>query len=162
MIHSEWFLVASSLTAAGQAGVESAAPPATNGSNVNVVGMPSGAQPPVGAIPATGAQTAAPGPGTVPAAPPRSPDMSLFWMMGGVMLLFILINVFAGRGERKRRARMLASMGKGDKVMMSGGAIGTIAEISDSEVVLRVEEGKVRFARTSVQQVLESRQAQGA
>jgi preprotein translocase subunit YajC len=52
---------------------------------------------------------------------------------------------------------MMASLKKQDKVQMIGGEIGTIAELTDDEVVLRVEEGRIRFARSAVQAVLASK-----
>jgi preprotein translocase subunit YajC len=49
---------------------------------------------------------------------------------------------------------MMSSMKKSDKVMTAGGIIGTIAEMTDDEVVLRLEEGKVRVSRSSIQAVI--------
>lgn len=160
MLHTDWFSLVGTSAALLQPQVEPstapAAPAASAAPPVNVVGVP-------GATP-TGTQnsttTGQPGsnPNTaLPPAPVRQ-DMSLIWLMGGVMLLVVILPIFTGRGERKRRAAMMSAIGRGDKVLMSGGVIGTISELSDSEVVVRVEEGKIRYAKASVQQVLESSQ----
>lgn len=156
MNHPDWFaFTAFSTTAALQAEVGGGAASGP----VNVVGLPAGAQP-SGSAPIAG--TASSQQASLPPAPPRSADLTFVWMMGGVMLFIIAIQVFAGRGERKRRQKMMAAVGKGDRVVMSGGVIGTIAELGDSEVVVRVEEGRIRFAKSSIQQVIESVQRQGA
>ncbi|MBL8962724.1 MAG: preprotein translocase subunit YajC [Phycisphaeraceae bacterium] len=156
MNHPDWFAFAAvsmSATMQAESGGGSGSTP------VNVVGLPSGSQPSPSASGegATSTQQA-----SLPPAPPRSADLTFVWMMGGVMLFIIAIQVFAGRGERKRRQKMMSTIGKGDRVVMSGGVIGTIAELGETEVVVRVEEGRIRFAKSSIQQVIESVQRQGA
>lgn len=153
MMHADWLSQVSVSSVQVLAQVEGSAPPAAGGTP-SVAGLPTGAQPGAGGATTTGAPvTGQPG-GALPVQ--QKPDFSIIWMMGGAMLLIILIQVFAGRGERKRRATMMSSMGKGDKVLMTGGVIGTIAEMADNEIVVRVEEGKIRFSKAAVQQVLES------
>ncbi|HLO42126.1 MAG TPA: preprotein translocase subunit YajC [Phycisphaerales bacterium] len=160
MLHADWLspvFVSASLMqpeAASQ-------PPAAPGGTPNVAGLPAGAQ---GGGAATGqsADQTAGGPGvtgqptSAPLPAAQGNPMSILWMVGGMMVLMILIQVFAGRGERKRRAAMMSNLGKGDKVLMTGGVIGTVSELSDSDLVVRVEEGKIRFSKSAVQQVLES------
>lgn len=129
----------------------SAAPP------INVVGVP-GAGP--GAASAPGAaQTgtvSAPGGTTGIPAQPASPlgGTGFMVLMGGMLVLMIGMSVLAGRKDKKRRQELMSSMKKGDRVLMAGGMIGTITELSDDELVLRVEEGRIRFSRSSVQQIL--------
>ncbi len=162
MLHSDWFsVVISSASVAQVQGEVSAAPPAPAPTTpppgpVNVVGLPAGTTPATTPGAAPGTTTSTTGQNPPLPAPARAQDMSFIWLMGGAMLLIVLVQIFAGRGERKRRAAMMSSVGKGDKVLMSGGMIGTVSELSDTELVLRVEEGKVRFSRSALQQVLES------
>lgn len=119
--------------------------------NPNMVGLPDGAQP---AAPAGTASQGAPvGPST--GAPPASPFGGQFlFLMVGVMALMIFMQVMTGRKEKKKRAELMASMKRGDKVQTIGGIIGTIAEIRDDDMVLKLEEGKVRVTRSSVATVL--------
>jgi preprotein translocase subunit YajC len=78
-----------------------------------------------------------------------------------IMLLFLVVMLvlpaMAGRKQKKQRAEMLSSIARHDRVQTVGGMIGTVAEIRDDEVVLKVDEStntKIRFARSSIQQVL--------
>jgi preprotein translocase subunit YajC len=53
------------------------------------------------------------------------------------------------RREREHRA-LLSSLKRGDRVVTAGGVIGTIEDIDENEVVLAVEEGKLRIAKSSI------------
>jgi len=82
-----------------------------------------------------------------------------FIMLLAVMLLFVFL-MGGGRREKKKRAAMIAAMGKGDKVQTIGGIRGTVVEVKDDEVVLKVDENantRLRFATSAVQSVLESK-----
>jgi preprotein translocase subunit YajC len=120
---------------------------ATPAQAVNPVGVPGATQGVTGA-PSGGSQP-------LPAASTgsgNSPNMIL-WLFPIIAVLF-LTTMMTGRKDKKKKAEMMSSLKKQDKVQMIGGEIGTIAEISDDEVVLRVEEGRIRFARSAVQAVL--------
>jgi preprotein translocase subunit YajC len=119
---------------------------------------------PVPAAPQSPAAAPAPGttgaPGTAPTGTPSA--QSLF--TGPIGILMILMVVFmlvtpmlAGRKEKKKRAELMSSLKRQDKVQMLGGIIGTIVEIGDEDVVVRVEEGKIRFHKSAIQSVLASR-----
>ena len=69
------------------------------------------------------------------------------------------MSIMAGRKEKKRKAAMLDALGRHDRVMMSGGMIGTIVEVKSDEVLVRVDEGtntKILFTKAAVQSVLKS------
>ncbi|MFG0257385.1 MAG: preprotein translocase subunit YajC [Phycisphaerales bacterium JB043] len=89
---------------------------------------------------------------------PVSPMGGLFFpLLIGMFLLMIVMSVFSGRKQKRQRAELLSSLGKHDKVQTVGGVIGTIVELKDSEIVLKVDEAtntKIRFARSSVQTVI--------
>ncbi len=110
---------------------------------------------PAGVVPATGGAPAGPSGGTRPA----SPDWSFLVLMVGVFGLLILMTAMGGRKERRRRAQLLSSLKKQDRVQTTGGIIGTIVELKDDEVVLKVDEGKIRFTRSAVAAIL--REARG-
>ncbi len=79
------------------------------------------------------------------------------WVILLMFMFMIGMQVFAGRKERKKRAAMLGSLARHDRIQTVGGLIGTVAEVRDSEVVLKVDEStntKVRVARGAVQQIL--------
>ena len=64
------------------------------------------------------------------------------------VLYFLLIRP-QRRREREHRA-LLSALKRGDRVMTAGGIIGTIEDIDENEVILAVEEGKLRIAKSSI------------
>ncbi|MFG0276058.1 MAG: preprotein translocase subunit YajC [Phycisphaerales bacterium] len=91
-------------------------------------------------------------------APPPSPfGGGMLLIFVGFFMLLILMQVFGGRKQKKQREQMLSSLARHDRVQTIGGVIATVAEVRDNEVVLKVDEAtntKVRFARSSIQQIL--------
>lgn len=113
---------------------------------------PGAAPAPAGTPGATGT-TAPGGPGGAPAGSPLGFMLPLMVVLGGV----ILLQVFASRKQEKKRRALLNSVKKYDKVLTLGGIIGTVVEIRDDEVVLKVDEHsstKIRFTRSAIQQVI--------
>lgn len=86
----------------------------------------------------------------------------LFVMIGG----FILLYVWMGRGRRKqetKRKQMIADLKKGDKVNTIGGIIGTVIEVREDEVTVKVDETnnvRMKFARRAIQGVGEERKSE--
>ncbi len=79
------------------------------------------------------------------------------FMLMGLMVFMIVMSSMGQRKEKKKRAELLNSLGKHDRVQTTGGVIGTISEIRGDEVVVKVDEStntKIRFARSAVQQIL--------
>jgi preprotein translocase subunit YajC len=132
---------------------DAAAPAAPR--TVEIPGLPTAPAAATTAAPATGtAQPVA----AVPAPKPTSAgDMSFLFILTGFMVLLILMSVFSGRKEKKRRLELLSSLSNNDRVQTIGGILGTIVEIKDDEITLRVDENtntRIRFSRASIQQVL--------
>lgn len=131
------------------------------------------APPPPSAPPATpapsptDATTTAPSGGAggqnLPPAQPRSPfDGMFFIFLLGILVLMFFFSMRSQSKEKKRRQQMLEALKKGDRVQTVGGIIGTIADVRENEVVLKVDEGanvKLRFARSAIQTVVESKQS---
>jgi preprotein translocase subunit YajC len=76
------------------------------------------------------------------------------------ILMFAVFYFLLIRPQQKRqkaRNAMLSALKKGDKVVTIGGLHGTIAEITDDVVVLRVNEStKLTFERAAVNTVVNS------
>ncbi len=77
--------------------------------------------------------------------------------------LVLVIGVFwwiMSRGQSKQRRQyqeMLAALKKNDRVQTVGGILGTVVDVRDNEVVLKVDETnnvKLRFNRTAIKEVL--------
>lgn len=111
---------------------------------------------PAGA-PGAAPTTLTPGSPNAPAGSAPAPGGSMMSMMLPILLVFVVmifLTSMTGRRERKKRAELMSSLKKHDKVQTMGGVIGTIAEINDHEVVLRLEEGRMRVSRAAIQTVL--------
>jgi preprotein translocase subunit YajC len=126
---------------------------------------PSTAQPPTSdqVIPAPAAPAGTTGqPGSTTAPSQQQGTGSSFTMLLSILLivvLFMVMSSFTGRKDKKKRAQMMSSLGKGDKVITIGGQIGVVDQVRDNEVVLRVDENsnaRARFTKAAIQQVLES------
>ncbi|MBC7835453.1 MAG: preprotein translocase subunit YajC [Phycisphaerales bacterium] len=120
-----------------------------------LVGAPAG---PVGS-PATGQPASATGPaGGGGGGNPMSMG-PLIWLLPALLVFMVLSTVMASRKEKRRRSELMSSIKKGERVLTSGGIIGTIVEMKDedNEVVLRVDEvsnTRIRFAKSAIAQVL--------
>jgi preprotein translocase subunit YajC len=123
--------------------------------NPSMVGLPEGSQ--QAPAPGTTQQPVGPAPGAQPSSPFGGMQLLLpLILMFGIM---IVMQVFTGRKEKRRRQEMLSSMKKGDRVQTAGGIIGTIAEIHEDDMILRLEEGRMRVARSSVQGIVKEARA---
>ncbi|CAG0983264.1 hypothetical protein PHYC_01883 [Phycisphaerales bacterium] len=134
-----------------QAGTEAGAAPASTGTPVQGVGVPGASSTPTGT---TGAPAGLGGP---PAGAPSGGMGPIMWLLPGMLVVMILMSWLSSRKDKKRQAELMANIKKGDRVQMMGGIIGSIVELGDTEVVLRVEEGRIRFARTAIVGLVQSR-----
>lgn len=64
---------------------------------------------------------------------------NIFFFMIIMTVGMLLIMSLSGRKEKKKRAQLLASLGKKDKVRTAGGIIGTVIELKDDEVLLETD-----------------------
>jgi len=114
---------------------------------------------------AAGAVSSGSGTATAPAggaggAPPpvRGGDSTIIFLVLGLLVVMILMTTFTGRRQRKQREAMLGALRKHDRVMTTGGIIGSVVEIKPRTVVLKVDESsntRITFSRESIQQVIE-------
>ena len=87
---------------------------------------------------------------------PQGIDWKFPLLMIGV---FVLLYFWMGRSRRKTEAKrrdMLAALKKGDKVTSVGGIVGTVIEVREDELVVKVDETnnvRMRFARWAVRGV---------
>lgn len=123
-----------------------AAPP--QAAPVKAVGMP-------GVQPTSATQT----PGSAPSASPQPQNSLLMWMLPVLLLVMIIPSFLGNKREKKKRDELISSIKKHDRVQTLGGIIGTVQDMTDTEVVLKVEEGRIRFAKSAIQTVLKSAHA---
>lgn len=95
-------------------------------------------------------------------APPANNGLGMLYLLLPLALVFFMLSM-GGRKEKKKRAAMLASMSKGDKIQTVGGILGTVVEVRDDEIVVKVDENantRLRFSRSAIQSILESKNAE--
>lgn len=103
--------------------------------------------------------TPVPNGGGPPAGQPSS-GLNMLLVMGAVMVFLIVISTISGNKEKKKRAQLLASVGLHDRVQTIGGVIGTVVQVRDDEIILRVDDAnntRITFARSAVQGILKKR-----
>lgn len=83
------------------------------------------------------------------------------WQMLGYMAILFFIFWFIvfrpRKQEQKQREKLLGQIKKHDKVMTIGGVIGTVMEVRDDEVILKVDDNsntRMKFIRGSIQKVI--------
>ena len=84
--------------------------------------------------------------------PPRSPLMQyLPFILIFVVMYFIL---FRGpRKKQKQQKQMIQALTKNDKIQTIGGIIGTVVDIKDNEITLKVDESnntKIKILRSAI------------
>jgi preprotein translocase subunit YajC len=92
--------------------------------------------------------------GTTPTGTPAGSGLGFFVPMMLILVAMIVFTSLAGRKQRKLRQQMLASIKRGDRIVTTGGVIGTITDLNDSEMTLRVDEAsntKIRFRRAAIE-----------
>ena len=103
--------------------------------------------------PSTGTPAGAPA-GQAPAG-----GSNIFFLAMVMMVGMFLIMSLSGRKEKKKRAAMLSTLDKRDKVRTAGGIIGTIIEVKDDEVLIETDRSshtRLWLARGSVSTVIDS------
>lgn len=96
-----------------------------------------------------------------PAGTPQPSGMDTFFRtIFPLILMFIVLYWLLFRGQRKeqdKHRQMLANLKKNDRVQTIGGILGTIVDVRDNEVVLKVDESnntKIRFNRGAIKELL--------
>lgn len=112
---------------------------------------------PTGTPPAGGDATTT-DPGAAPEGSAPAPGLGDFMfpilLMVGIMWVLLIL---PQRREKKKRAKMMVEMTKGAKVQTVGGILGTIVELKEHEVVIKVDESsntRMRFTRGAIHSVL--------
>ena len=96
---------------------------------------------------------------TQPVQPPGGAGDFLRSPLVPLVIVMIFLWWFMSRGKNKERQRyeqMLASLKKNDRIQTIGGVIGTVVDVRDNEVVVKVDETnnvKIRFNRTAIKDV---------
>lgn len=77
-----------------------------------------------------------------------------------VVVIFGIFMLFMSNSKRKQERQqkdMLSNMKRNDRVQTIGGILGTIVEVRDNEIVVKVDEGnntKMKFVRSAIHRVI--------
>ncbi|MBL7114988.1 MAG: preprotein translocase subunit YajC [Kiritimatiellae bacterium] len=83
--------------------------------------------------------------------------------LGGMMLPMLVIfgimyfmMIRPQQRKEKERQAMIKAVKTGDRVLFSGGILGTVTNVKDASVIIRISDGvKVEVVRGGIQKVLE-------
>lgn len=93
-----------------------------------------------------------------PADPGMSQMLFILIIFLGVMFIY---SMMSQRKEKKKRATLLASLKKGSKVQTVGGMLGTVVEVRDQDVIVKVDENsntRIKFLRSAIQSVVQDKE----
>ncbi|MBM4104374.1 MAG: preprotein translocase subunit YajC [Planctomycetes bacterium] len=90
----------------------------------------------------------------------KNPKEAMWSQMLLLGLLFVLMYFMLFRAPRKRQQeqqKMVSSLKKNDRVITTGGILGTILDVRDDEIVLKIDEAtntKMRVVPSAILKVL--------
>ena len=104
---------------------------------------------------ATGTMTAADSNTSRTAAPmsSQSPNYMSLLFIGGIFVIMYFILFREPRKRQRQQQQMIQSIKKNDKVRTIGGIIGTVVDVKDDEIVLKVDESnntKIRIMASAI------------
>src|SRR5688572_19379238 len=87
------------------------------------------------------------------------PNMALLLQLLQFVPIFLILYLLLIRPQQQRQKKtneMLKGLKKGDRVLTTGGIIGTVVGVDDSKVMLKIaDDVKVEFAKSAVSQVID-------
>lgn len=96
---------------------------------------------------------------TAPAKPAPGPMSSTAGIISfapfiAIMVLFYFLMIYPQSKERKKREEMLSAVQRGDRVLTRGGIYGTVADIKEQILILKISDNsKVEVDRSYVETV---------
>lgn len=96
-------------------------------------------------------------PGTPAPAGPGSSFALIYAVLFAVFAFVFLSQRSHQKREKREREQLFANMSKNDRVLTIGGIIGTIVQVRDNEVVVKVDETtntKMTFAKSAITRIL--------
>jgi len=97
------------------------------------------------------------GPGGAPASGIGGFIRSPMFLLMMMFVVFYGVIIRGNRKEKKKKADMLSAVERNDRVLTIGGIIGTVVQVKDDELVVKIDEStntKINILRSAVRQVL--------
>lgn len=86
---------------------------------------------------------------------PTSGLMSMMPLLVAFMFIMYFLTIRPQQKKEKERQAMLNSIAKGDEVVTTGGICGKVVGLTESDVVLRVDDDvKIKFLRSAIAHVV--------
>jgi preprotein translocase subunit YajC len=75
-----------------------------------------------------------------------------------IFVIFYLLLILPQQKKQKQHQSMLNAMRKGDRIVTTGGMYGTIADVKDNMIVLKIsEEVKIELVKSAVAAVIDKK-----
>ena len=91
--------------------------------------------------------------------PPPSMLPSFLMLILPMMFVWYFLILRPQNAEKKRRADLLGGIKKNDRVCTIGGVFGTVVNVKDDEITLKVDESnntKITFQRSAIARIVHS------
>ena len=87
--------------------------------------------------------------------PAQQSGIFMFVWLGLMIVLFYFMLIRPQKRREKERQALLAAVKTGDRVLFAGGLLGTVANVKDKTLVIKIADGvKVEVLRGAVSQVM--------
>jgi preprotein translocase subunit YajC len=95
-----------------------------------------------------------------PAGQPGGGSAAMFALqIGAIIAIFYFLLIRPQRRQQDEHRKLLASLQKGDQVVTSGGIIGEVIHLKDTEVTIKSGESRLVIMRSNVSTILKRQQA---
>jgi len=89
----------------------------------------------------------------------EQPPGGMVFVIGIVLFMgvFFIMTSRSSKRDRNKKADMINNLKKNDRVMTIGGILGTVVNVRDNEVILKVDEAtntRMTFLKRSIQQLV--------
>lgn len=71
---------------------------------------------------------------------PKQQNPAFFYLMLGVLVIFFVMTFMSPRKRQKEHQKMVSSLKKNDRVRTIGGIYGTVIEVRQDDIVLKIDE----------------------
>jgi len=86
---------------------------------------------------------------------PTAAMLRTFGLMGGMLVIMYLIIIRPQRNRQKQLEALLKNVKPGDKVVTSGGIIGTVITVKDKSVSIRSADSKFEILKSTISEITE-------
>ncbi len=85
---------------------------------------------------------------------PAGAGMAQLLLLVGIFVVFYLVLILPENRRRKKLQKEIQEMKIGDKVLLSGGIVGTVEFIGDKTIYVKSAEAKIEVLKASIVEVI--------